>query len=194
MTSIDHAVIAACSEFYDRSLPHREFQHYVRQHGLELGRISGFAGATGILPVVDCGRDRFDWDAPGEMIQAFICEALAEDGETVIDLIAWPLSSAAKVMTMFGRTPLLGLWEAMNPATYFGGKPLQMHRTPLEWLQSGCRGAAVVRPASAARLLFDIDGAIAGKDPRHAKQLRDLIHTVVDDRKVVCAETRVRAA
>jgi hypothetical protein len=194
LMGMDSALIAARAEFYDRALPHREFQHYVRQNGIELGRISGFAGATGILPVVNCGQGRFDWDAPGQLVQAFICEAYAEDGETVIDLVAWPIDRPQLVMTMFGRAPLLGLWEAMNPSTYFGGKPLQMHRTPLEWLQAGCRGAAVVRPASAARLLFDIDGAMAGKDQRHTRQLRDLIHTVIDDHKVICAQDRATAA
>lgn len=194
LMEMDSALIAARAEFYDRALPHREFQHYVRCHGLELGRISGFAGATGMLPVVDCGHGRFDWGAPGQLVQAFVCEAYAEDGGTVIDLVAWPIDRPQVVMTMFGRAPLLGLWEAMNPSTYFGGKPLQMHRTPLEWLQAGCRGAAVVRPALAARLLFDIDGAIAGKDPSHVRRLRELIHTVVDDHKVVCAQNCLWAA
>lgn len=142
MMDIDSALVAARAEFYDRSHAHPEFIHYVRHHGLELGRISGFAGATGMLPVVDCGQGRFGWDAPGELIQAFICEAYAEDGETVIDLVAWPTDRPGYVLTMFGRAPILGLWEAMNPATYFGGKALQMHRTPLEWLQSGCRGSS----------------------------------------------------
>ena len=193
MTDMHSALIAARETFYERSRATPEFLHYVRRHGLELGRISGFAGATGILAIVDCGNGRFDWEAPGELTPGFICEALAEDGETVIDLVAWPLDRPATVLTMFGRAPLLGLWEAMNPATYFGGKALQMHRTPLEWLQAGCRGAAVVRPEAAARLLFDLDGAIAGRDERHRRQLLALVRSVVDDNKVVCADN-VRAA
>lgn len=187
MMDMHHALIVARQSFYERSYATADFLYYVRRHGLELGRISGFAGATGILPIVDCGSARFDFEAPGELSAGFICEALAEDGETVIDLVAWPLDRPTTVLTMFGRAPLLGLWEAMNPATYFGGKPLQMHRTPLEWLQAGCRGAAVVRPSAAARLLFELDGAIAGKDERHRRQLVDLLRSVVDDRKIVCA-------
>jgi hypothetical protein len=191
---IDHALLAARADFYERAWAHPRFLHYVRHHSLELARINGFAGATGILPVVDCGQGRFDWDAPGELMEAFVCEAYAEDGETVIDLVAWSTKDPTHILTMFGRAPILGLWEALNPATYFGGKALQMHRTPLEWMQSGCRGAAVVRPTSAARLLFDVEGAIAGKDPRHSRYLLELIRGVVDDRKVVCAGDERRVA
>jgi hypothetical protein len=193
MMHIDNALVAARAEFYDRAYAHPEFIRYFHQHRLEFDRISGFVGATGILPIVDCGQGRFDWDAPGEMIQSFICEAYAEDGETVIDLVAWPLDRATTVLTMFGRAPLLGLWEALNPATYFGGKPLQMHRTPLEWLQSGCRGAAVVRPVQAARLLFDLNGAVAGKDRRHARELLHLIRGVVHPGKVLGPDDHQRA-
>ncbi len=194
MMNMYSALTAARETLYDSSRTTPEFLHYVRHHGLELGRISGFAGATGILPIVDCGNGRFDWEAPGELIPGFVCEALAEDGETIIDLVAWPLERPTTVLTMFGRAPLLGLWEAMNPATYFGGNALQMHRTPLEWLQAGCRGAAVVRPASAARLLFGIDGAVAGKDRQHARELLHLIRGVVGPDKVRWPADRQRAA
>ncbi|HEY8577178.1 MAG TPA: hypothetical protein VIL88_12650 [Devosia sp.] len=185
MISIDNVLLAAREEFYDRADAHPEFIHYVCHHGLELGRISGFAGAMGIVPVVDCGSGRFDFDAPSEMIQAFICEAYAEDGETVIDLVAWPVDRPKHVMTMFGRAPILGLWEAFNPASYYGGKPLQMHRTPLEWLKAGCRGAAVVRPVLAARLLFELEGAVAAADQRHAQELHQIISMVIPKGKVV---------
>jgi hypothetical protein len=185
MTNMHHALLAARSEFYERSQVTAEFLHYVGRHGLALGRISGFAGAAGILPVVDCGGGRFDWDAPGDMIQAFICEAYAEDGESVIDLVAWPLDRPEHVMTMFGRAPLLGLWEVMNPATYYGGKPLRMHRTPLEWLQSGCRGAAIVRKEAAAPILFGLDGAIAAADQSHARELHEVISMVIPKGKIV---------
>ncbi|WP_206524703.1 hypothetical protein [Devosia sp. 1566] len=194
MMSIDHALLAAREEFYERAWAHPKYMHYVRQHGLQLARINGFAGATGMLPVVDCGGGHFDFEAPGELVEAFICEALGEDGESVIDLVAWPVNRPTTVMSMFGRAPVLGLWEAVNPSTYFGGKALQMHRTPLEWLQSGCRGAAVVVPHLAARFLFDVEGPIAGKDERHRRQLLDLVRSIVDDRKIICTAEQARAA
>ena len=54
MMDMHHALLAARAEFYERSQVTAEFLHYVGRNGLELGRISGFAGATGVLPVVDC--------------------------------------------------------------------------------------------------------------------------------------------
>ena len=194
MMSIDHALLAARAEFYERAWAHPKYVHYIRQHGLQLARISGFAGATGMLPVVDCGGGKFDFEAPGELVEAFICEALGGDGESVVDLVAWPINRPTTVLSMFGRAPVLGLWEAVNPSTYFGGKALQLHRTPLEWLQSGCRGAAVVVPHLAARFLFDVEGAVAGKDRRHARELLELIRSIVKPDKVVWTEEQARAA
>ena len=107
-------------------------------------------------------------------------EAFGPDGQTVADLVAWPLAHPEHVMTMFGRCGLLGVWEALGPATYFMGGALNLYRTPLDWLREGCRGAAIVVPSIAAQQLVDAPGFIAAQDHRHGRELVQLLQAVID--------------
>jgi hypothetical protein len=38
----------------------------------------------------------------------------------------------------------LGLDQIDNPATYFAGSALRVHRNPLDWLSAGCQGIAPI--------------------------------------------------
>ncbi|RUT28323.1 hypothetical protein EMQ25_17205 [Arsenicitalea aurantiaca] len=191
----DPGLLVARHQFYERAWPTPAYIAYVRRHVLDVGLISDFVGGTAVMSVVDCGNGRFDWDATGSRYDAFVCEAYDVDGETTIDIVAWPVDGPGHVLTMFGRAPLLGLWHALNPATYTLGKALVMHRTPLDWLKAGCAGAAVVTPRLAARQLMDIPGPIAARDRAHARELLRMAHSVVDDEQiVVAAADNARAA
>ena len=147
-----------------------------------------------MLPVLDCGKGRFDFVGHGEPVEAFVLEVLDFDGETHLDIAAWPLCDPGRVLTMFGRAPLIGMWAALNPATYYMGKALVMHRTPLEWLMSGCSGAAVLVPRLAARQLIDLPGPLAARDHRHGLQLRKLMLSVVETDRIVLAGERDASA
>ena len=81
---------------------------------------------------------------------------------------------------MFGRAPLVGMWQAYNPASYVFGRPLQVHRTPLDWLRAGADGCAIVNPRLAAHVLNELPGPIAGQDEAHARELADLVLSTVD--------------
>jgi hypothetical protein len=187
MMSISSALLVARYQFYERAWPTPKFHAYARQHALDVELIAGFAGATAVLSIVDCGHGRFDWEAPGSRFDAFVCEAYNADGETTIDLVAWPLHRPGYVLSMFGRAPMLGLWHAFNPATYTLGKALVMHRTPLDWLKAGCRGAAIIVPTLAARRFIDIPGPIAARDRAHARELLRIAHSIVDEKQIVVA-------
>lgn len=156
------------------------YRNYIRLHEIDQALVCGFAGACVVRNVMDCGNQRFDFaNGEAEQLPAFVCEAFGSDGESLVDLVAWPLDSPNKVMSMFGRCGLLGAWEAMNPATYFMDSSLVMHRTPLEWLQAGCRGAVVVTPYVAARMFLDLPGKIAARDDIHGRQLEALRRSVL---------------
>jgi hypothetical protein len=73
----------------------------------------------------------------------------------------------------------------MNPATYFRNRPLQVHRTVLDWLRAGCDGAVIVAPRSAARLLLNAPGRIAGQDVAHARAILDTLYLAIDPGRVV---------
>ena len=194
----DDMVLIARAEFYARAHTSRAYINYVRQHAIEPWVVKDFAGATAIVPIYDCTSGRFDFEphlqCPDDPVEAFVCEVLDTDGETTIDLAAWPLSKPEKVFTMFGRAPALGLWEADNFSTYYLGKSLCMRRTPLEWLTSGCSGAAIVSPQLAGRWLLDLPGPVAARDNAHARQLHQLKMSVLDQARVMVATNEERLA
>jgi hypothetical protein len=195
----DFLLMDARADYYSRieaALGSRENLNYVRKHDLNKLQINGFAGAYAVLPIADCGNGRFDFiGSDCDQVNAFICEAFDDDGETVVDLVAWPLERPAHVLSMFGRCGLLGAWEAMNPAAYIFDTPLVMHRTPLDWLKADCKGAAVVTPRIWARIFLDLPGNIAAQDVQHARELVAIVESLFDRRRfVVPAQERSAAA
>jgi hypothetical protein len=180
MTTLPFTLWQARAELIRRAtIPTREHVRYWREQGLDHASVAGFAGSLSVLPIGTFEPSRFDFGGPGDPLGAIV-EALDEDGETVLDLVAWPIAEPGCVLTMFGRAPVLGLWAAMNPATYVFDRPLIVHRTPLDWLKSGCDGCAVVMPRSAARLFNELTGRIAGQDASHRNDLFRLARSVAD--------------
>ena len=148
-----------------------ELSAYVRAHGIDLGHLARLDIGFSLMPVAFFG-DRFDFanederDAePGAVV-----EAVATDAET-IDFVAWSTSDPAKFATLLGIADALGEEHVSNPATYFGGQALRVWRTPLRWLQSQCRGVAILNPASTPRWLAAARGPIAGEDIDHAREI-----------------------
>jgi len=188
-------VLEARAEFYARAQTTQAYVRYVRAHGIDPWMVMPYAGATGIVSIVDCGNGQFDFEphlqCPDPAFEAFVCEALDADGETAIDLVAWPANRSDRILTMFGRAPAVGLWEAENPASYVMGKSLPMRRTPLEWLAAGCSGAAIINNRLAARWLLDLPGPVAARDQVHARQLHQLKQSLVDGIKVAVAAPEI---
>jgi hypothetical protein len=84
----------------------------------------------------------FDIDPRGQRALTF----RAEDRGEVIDLIAWsPISG--ELASWRGIAFCLGdLDQIFNPATYFMGGVLRLHRSPLEWLRANRDGILIVQP------------------------------------------------
>jgi hypothetical protein len=69
----------------------------------------------------------------------------AEDCDEVIDLIAWQPQIGA-LASWRGQAFCLGdVDDAFNPATYFAGGVMRVHKTPLQWLLAGRDGIVIVR-------------------------------------------------
>ena len=185
------SLLAAKAKLCDDQHDFRAYLRYIRQHGIDGATLSGFAGACVVRNVVDCGNQRFEFaNGESEQFPAFLCEAFGDDGETFTDLAAWPLDRPRHVMTMFGRCGLLGACEAMNPATYFLGNLLDMHRTPLGWLKAGCRGAVVVTPHIAARIFLDLPGKVAAQDEEHGRELEEMRHSILPKDQILVPAKR----
>lgn len=193
----DPVLLSARAEYYGRAedtLGGRSFCDYVRRHNLDIGRIGWHAGVTAVLPIIVCPAGRFEF-ADRDGLDGFICEAYAADGETVIDLVAWTLDDPTQPMTMFGRCGLLGLWQAMAPGTYYMGGRLQLHPSPLAWLQSGCEGAAIADRDVAGYRLLEVPGQIAVQDQAQGRDLSQLLRRAANiDNRVVAPASARRAA
>ena len=193
---IQRAVLSARADFYQRAdatFGHNAFLNYVRKHSPDIWSIGWQVGVTAVLPVAMFPGGRFEFADQGE--SAFVCEAIAADGETVTDLVAWHLDNPGRPVTMFGRCGLVGLWQANAPGTYFMGASLRLHRSPLSWLQSGCEGAAIVDRTVAGGQLIDVPGRIAAEDKAHGRDIAGLLRAAADiDNKVIIPVQLGRAA
>ena len=117
-------------------------------------------------------------------------EALGEDAETVMDVVAWPREAPERFQRAIGWADGLGVSQVTNSASYFGGQPLLVHRTPLRWLQAACRGVVVLDRRSAPRWLGEALGQIAGEDVEHGRQLARMLHGYFDRRRIVAPVRR----
>lgn len=169
---------------------------YVQDNGALPGVFPGAFGSYTVANITDCGSGRFDFAREGEGLPAFLLEAFDADGETPADVVGWVVDRPDRVLSMFARLAFLGESQAVNPASYFAGLPLDVHRTPLEWMQNGCRGVAVVVPHLAAMTLLHAP-AVAGRDDIHTAQLATLARTAIpvfDATKFLSASQPRRAA
>ena len=192
---IDHALAA----LYDLDRPRLTSVDYMAAHGIDINRVARHCGCPTVLPIMLLPNRRFDMpDGHGaESTEGCVIEARAEDGETVIDLVAWPISNPRNVRTLLGRVPILGLSQAFNASTYVFGYPLVVARAPLDWLKAGCQGAAVVTPKLAALTFLDITnmgGRFGGQDAAHAHELRKMLQALVDQVEIVAPKPIRRAA
>ncbi len=195
---MDVAALAAKKELYRRASTSSAYISYAQRHRIDPWQVKPYAGATAIVQICEVGGGRFDFEphlhAPDDPVEAFVCEAIEEDGETTYDLVAWPLDRPSSPLSMLGRVGLLNLWAAFNPASYYMGKALPVHRTALEWLGSGCTGTAIVSPAIAAREMLDLPGPLEARDMQHQRDLRAIAASIAREVRVVTAVQKQRMA
>lgn len=142
---------------------------FCRANGLDWPTLVASCGGLFLANIKLHTRRRFTFSPLG--VEACVVEAFGEDGESVEDLVAWPVDQPRTVLTALGRAAVLGSWNATNPASFAFG-PLRLYRTPLAWLQEGGRGATPFDLARATSWLREIDGPIAGEDRAHAAEIR----------------------
>lgn len=171
-------LLSARAELNCRAEPTVDWLDYVRNNAIDLATAARFASLLAVTHCIFYTHHRFDFADPAEREAeaAAIIEALGEDGETVVDLVAWPIAAPGRFASMFGNVSLLGVDRIANPATYFGDQHLQLFKSPLRWLQAGCTGAVIVDPHGARFVLRRALGPIAGEDLDHARAIQKLTH------------------
>ena len=163
---------------YDTGAWNTEASEYVKRHNFDLGEINGqtlFAVClcqhTGISNVT--GIPAFDFFPDG--VPAAVIEVLAEDAVTVIDLVAWPLHAPDMFATAIGEADMLGILGMKSTPRCRFTEPLQLHRTPLNWLKAGCRGCVVLNPRFGGYWLRRCDRHILTEDLAHGRELKAML-------------------
>ena len=192
------AILEARADLYERADPTEAFLDYISEQHLDLDVINRFGGISARTRILICGKGRFDFAPAGhpDAVEGFVIEAFDADDETVIDLVAWPIRHPDKAMSLFGRVGLLGIANAVNPASFYLDTPLRIARNPLRWLQAGGTGACVIDPHRAAFELIDASGLgrIAGEDLAHTRDLIRLVESIVDRSRFVILNPAREAA
>ena len=171
------------ADLYERADCGLAWLNYVRAEAIDLTATYPFIGILAVTRVKLFPGRRFDFDDDG--IPAAVCEVISDDAETVVDLVAWPLHQPSKFATALGVADGLGTDQVRNPASYFAGQHLTVHRTPLRWLKAGCRGTVILNFATAPRWLGAALGSIAGEDLGHARELARLLHPYIEPSRVL---------
>jgi hypothetical protein len=100
------------------------------------------AGPICECPIIPFGRafQLAEKDEPGAEV-GVVHVVTGADAETPIGLVAWRRGRPEEVLTYPAvGLPALGIDQLDNPASYFAGRALRVHRSPLGWLSAGCCG------------------------------------------------------
>ena len=161
-------------KLYQRGNPTWDFHGYVRKHNLNMRNINAHSG---LLAVCLCKRVGAHFDFDDEGVPCAIIEVYAEhlpgnEQPTIVDLVCWPLSDPSTFITAIGEADMLGISNMRNPATYFGGRPITVHKTPLDWIKDDCNGCVVLNKKWGGYWLSKVPGALLASDIEHGRQLR----------------------
>ena len=154
--SVDTSAFTVCQTLAERhrawGLPSDALYEWLVLEGFECEALTRPWPVGGAM--VHFAGKSFDIDSAGEDVLTF----RAEDRGVVVDLIAWH-PETGRFASWLGTTFCLGDTDQIfNPATWFGGGALRVHRTPAEWLHASRDGIVIVRP--------DLAHAYLGRCPR----------------------------
>lgn len=153
-----------------------QLRDFIAHEALDLPLVETFAGS---ITLARCAFSppprRFHFDAAGEL--AAVVEALEiEHGERwLVDHVAWPVDRPSEFATAAGRADLLGADQVGNPASFYGGRPLRVHRHPLSWLRASCQGVVPLEERRAGTRLAGALGNLLAEDLDHARELHRLM-------------------
>lgn len=144
-----------------------ELSRYVKRYGLDLAVIEArcsFVTITLAEFFTHTSTPTFDFDPNG--VPSVVIGWHPIGSETPRDLIAWPLGHPAGFTTHLREAEILGAWWAL-----FGDRPLRLHRTPEDWLRSGCEGCCILNEGSATYWLRRMRGPFIAADVAHGQEI-----------------------
>lgn len=164
----------ARAEFYDRALDQMSDNlDLLRSLGLNSQALPTYLGALAVVKVTFDAIEGWDFSDHGE--PAIVAEVFGRDGETPIDLVAWPVDAPDQFETFAGYGEGFGIEQVNVASSYFGGRPLVVHRTPLKWLRAGGLGVVILNQRNAPEWLGEARGCLATESIGHGHQLARLL-------------------
>jgi|GEM_PF-6882648 len=161
-------------------------------YGLDLNAVTGLNGPI-IRRKVKMENCLFDLDDGDGSEWAWLMCAHDQDGESLLDLVAWSYDDPGRFGVYAGVAPVLGLDQITNPASWSFGNILHVHRTPLNWLRANCHGVCILDHAMAPIVLGDALGPLMAEDADHARDLKDVLcRSYVDPRSILVPASKLR--
>jgi hypothetical protein len=165
-------------EFCERAIPDLGLLQWLRSQGVDVAHVLNVAGPIAEHSVT-IHRNSFEFaqDGASGAVRAVVHIAKGDDAETPVDLIAWTKELPQTMFRCLGVAAALGIDQIENPATWFTGKPLAVHRHALNWLRAKCEGIVIF---SAFQVLAKLERlparpagyAIAAESLAHGRALR----------------------
>jgi hypothetical protein len=173
MSSNDRVLaLRAAINLFDSTEPSRKLETTLKNQGVDYRAIVDRTGPICLRRIaIDEQSWSFEFDEElGE--PGFVMAVHAADGESVIDLVGWPVRRPEAWGTYFGFAGLLGGDAAVNPASFVEA-PCPIWSTPLALMQSGLNGCVVLNPRLAAPILAEAPGPFQCEDEDQARWLID---------------------
>lgn len=149
--------LLAAEDFLFRSDADVETDRWLKARGVDTAQAWNLAGPLVQHDVIIKGR-LFNFAEPDDhhFERAIIHLVYDDKGEWPVDLVAWTRQRPGSVFRRLGVGDALGIGQICNPASYFGGQALRLHRTPLDWLIAGCRGVMIINPMAVRAKLANL--------------------------------------
>jgi hypothetical protein len=170
---------AAALEFNLRSEPQLELAHWLESKGVDLSHVLNVAGPIVEHEVVIFPNTMFDFVEPRnpDAIRAVVHVVFDDDAKTPIDLVAWTRKKPCEIFRCLGFAAAIGIDRLFNPASYFAGRPLLVHRSPLAWLAAGCVGMVPIDHGALRERMewLQCDCRLAAENLAHGRALREAL-------------------
>jgi hypothetical protein len=156
------------------------------------------AGPIYELPILCFVSDRkfqlCEGDETGA-VMAVVHVVRGRDAETPIGLVAWCRDRPEKIFTYPAGLSALGLDQLDNPACYFAGGALRVHRSPLAWLRASCRGIVPLDYEALWLELKQLSGscALSAESVEHGHALQAALDPLPANVRLVVPRRKVAA-
>jgi hypothetical protein len=138
--------LAQALEFNARSGPQLDLARWLKRQGIDFPHILNITGPIVEHDIIIFEKGLFEFARPGAIntVRAIVHVAFDEDAEMPVDLVAWTREQPSRIFRRLGAAQAIGVDQLFNPASYFAGRPLRVHRTALAWLAVHCDGVVLL--------------------------------------------------